>query len=169
MMRKITGIFAAVFTFSLSVTIYYAFLSFAVDKSPLLVKPPEYSSLPLISLCEATSKPELYETEDIRIRVHLSGKDGIGFSVLEPEGNCERSSAQITFSYENEYAKTDELLKQLTAQSAEGSLTTVEVEVVGKLVDEYKFSRPFFGRFSIAAKEVRQISPIRQTALPDFR
>jgi hypothetical protein len=168
-MRKITRISAAIFTFSLGVSVYFVFLNLAVDKSKPLVKPLEYSSLPLMSLCDATDKAELYDSRDIRVRVYLAGKDNRGFSVFERERDCDWSSAKISFLYENGYAETDELLKQLTAQSVEGSMTNVEVEVIGKLRDESKFSSACMGRFYIEAKEVRQISPIRQSALSGSR
>ncbi|HEY0051497.1 MAG TPA: hypothetical protein VGB68_19525, partial [Pyrinomonadaceae bacterium] len=68
--------------------------------------------------------------------MYLAGKDESGFSVFERERDCDWASAKISFLYESGYAETDELLKQLTAQSTGDSMANVEVEVVGKLRDE---------------------------------
>ncbi|HEX9959781.1 MAG TPA: hypothetical protein VGB00_02540 [Pyrinomonadaceae bacterium] len=129
-----------------------------------MVEPLEYSSLPLISLCAAAGNPELYENDNIRVRVRLSGRDNYSYSVSESGGNCR---ANITFWLaEKSKAETEQLFEQLTAEYSEDSLTFVEVEVIGELKDYGNSGeRHYQERFEIKAKEIKQISPVRKSVL----
>ena len=164
-MRKMTGFLMAIFTFSLGVSIYFIFLSLALDKSKPLVEPVEYSSLPLISLCDATRNPRLFENDNIRVRIHLSGWDGYGYFVSEPKGDCR---AKITFWLaEKSKAEADRLFEQLTTRHSK-DLTAIifaEVEVVGEFMD-YRDSG--VRRFELKAKEIKQLSPVRQLTLIEY-
>lgn len=168
-MRKFKNITVAALTFFAGVAIYFVFLNFAVDKSKLLVEPVKYSSLPLISLCEATNSYKFYEKKDIRVRVYLKGRDGRGYSALDFGKKCDFPDADIRFSL-NEKSKneTDQFLKQFTEQHSENFIKIVGIEIIGELRDTNEFNRCYHRRFSIEAKEIRQISQIKQLSLSEW-
>jgi hypothetical protein len=170
MMRKFTNLLAAIFTFFLSVMIYFIFLNLAVDKTKPLVEMGKYSSLPVHSLCEITRNFKLFGNENFRVRVYLTGKDNWGYRVIEPKENCDYAAVPLEFWLEEETkAETEKLFQEITARNTEGWITFAEVEMVGELIDHYQYGvRPFAGRFSIKAKEIKQISPVKQISLAEW-
>ncbi|MDQ3801517.1 MAG: hypothetical protein M3384_19015 [Acidobacteriota bacterium] len=169
-MRNLRGVTIAVLTFFLGVSLYFIFLNFVIEKSKPLVKLPGYSSLPARSLCEVTGNHKLFGNHVVRIRAYLTGRDNYGYEVRDPKGNCDYAEAHVEFWLEEETkAETEKLFQEITARYAEGAMTFAEVEMVGELIDYYQLGqRPFGGRFSIEAKEIKQISPVTQISYSEW-
>jgi hypothetical protein len=169
-MKNLKGISVAALTFFAGVAIYFVFLNFAVDKTKHLVEMGKYSSLPVLSLCEVTRNYEFFGNENFRVRVYLTGRDNWFYKVFDAKENCAHDDARVEFWLEEETkAETETLFQELTARYSEGSITFAEVEMVGELIDHDQYGfRPFTTRFSIKAKEIKQISPVKQISLAEW-
>jgi hypothetical protein len=170
-MRKITGILAAIFTFSLSVLIYFVFLSLSVDKSKSLVREVESSLLPTVSLCEAESFELFLSGDTLCIKGYLYTSENADYLEFYDFGNtCRITSAELMVWDDNNQfltkndlsAELQDLIKQLSELERElnsKDLSVLQkVEITGKL----KKSEPpdFLGAgFYVNVKEIKQISP----------
>jgi hypothetical protein len=175
-MRKFIGVFAAIFTFSLSVLIYFVFLNFTVDKSKPLVRQLESSSLPTISLCEAQSL-QLFRTGDtLRLKGYLwAGKNGNYLEIYDFESACRITSAALFVWEDNRQhltkddlnAELRELIKQLSERDSENLSAMAKVEVTGK----FKRREPLGfadSVFYVNVKEIKQISPMVKINVSDI-
>jgi hypothetical protein len=167
-MRKFTGVSAAIFTFSLGVSIYFVFLSFAVDKSKSLVEPVESSSLPLISLCEAKENYEFYESRDIRLRANFYVDESGRMRAFELKKDC--TGVTVTFRDENNEILSEneldsdilKLAEELSAKNSGELKAVVGVELIGELehsgiLCNFIERNPFYFR----ARQLRRISPVK--------
>lgn len=170
MMRNLRGVTIAILTFFLGVSLYFIFLNFVVEKTKPLVKLPGYSSLPARSLCEVSVNHNLFGNDVVRVRVYLTGRDNHGYAVSDPRGNCDNTVASVNFELEEETkAETEKLFREITARYSGGAMTFAEVEMVGEVIDYNQLGqRPFAGRFLIKAKEIEQISPVRQISYSEW-
>jgi hypothetical protein len=175
-MRKLTGVLAAIFTFLLSVSIYFVCLNSSVDKSKSLVEPLENSSLPVVSLCEAQNL-ELYRTgELLRLKGYLwAGKNGNYLEIYDFENACRITSAALfVWGDERQFltgndlsAELRELIKQLSEQDSEDLSAMAKVEVTGKLKKREPLG--FIDSiFYVNVREIKQISPIVKINVSDI-
>jgi hypothetical protein len=173
-MKKTAYIFTALFTFFLSLSIYFVFLNFEVDKSKLMVEPLESTSLPLGSLCEIMSNPDLYKIDDFRIKANIfRAEEGVKLVAFKFDHGCDFEFVEVEiwtdnnriFSSEETSEKIHQLLKQLKIHDF-GQLETdyTEVEIIGFLGDRPQWH--CWGCASpqnfIKAKDIKQTSPIKR-------
>jgi len=168
-MCKLKGVLAAILTFFLSVTIYYALLNFAVYKTNSLIKPLENSSAPIVSLSEVTSNPELYKISDIRVKANFyveNDGDNVGIFGIGKGGDYKLAGIEFwnnqgILTREELTVETQRLIKQLKEKDSKDLTAFAEVEMLGELQEQPPQHYCLKPRFYIAVKEIKQVSPIK--------
>jgi hypothetical protein len=178
-MKKTARLLSALFTFSLSVAFCSVFFGWSDYKTEILIEPKletiETSSIPLVSVCEIKHNPRLYKGREIRLKTNIYLLGELNVTAFEAKKACDSGFLDIEFWNTNEktnsLAETNDeivqVLKPLKKSGLHKSTNYTEVEIIGELYER----EGLFCMGSlhyVKAKEIKQVSPVKQIALSEI-
>jgi hypothetical protein len=124
------------------------------------------ASYPTVTLCQFARNPALYDGKMVRVvgLAYISTDNTLVLSSDETvKGQCEGRGSKATIWARRSPGTSslvDKFIEKLSKHTAEHKRVSVEVEIVGKVVDGNKNHTSCFGpRFWVEATYIKQLAP----------